>query len=186
MAHFINITCFIFRNSKISPKLEFGDVFQTYKCIGLATNVYNSCFKEMYVAEFCGLATCQIVAVFVCVSSVISEGTGVKMISPAVILLYIAMALECFTLLIVVYGHASEIHRMSKSILETLPGRLILKFERNLFWRRKYARKAIQALPTIKIYFGSNNHIEKTTPLVLQQFCLFRIVELLVLLKINR
>lgn len=89
-------------------------------------------------------------------------------------LLYAWAGMICISNTLYMFGILADVSNVSEKVLGRLRGKV--EFRKN-----KWFRKWLRSCPTLKIYFGGSNYLERRTPLNLTDFVIEQTVSLLLL-----
>lgn len=96
-------------------------------------------------------------------------------------LLFIFMIENGFVVTTLVYGFCGEVHDASNKGMKRI--KKYAHVDGRSSRKMKMFRRVASSMPVLKINFGSGNFVEKSTPIVFQQFTIERLVDLLLLSK---
>jgi len=148
-----------------------------YRQIYICWNLFNEIHSSILLHFMISVSLCQIMTtcflVLVSKSGTSTENGGGVMS----VLISIIISTDCLLCFICTTSAAASIHSASVHALNSLRAH-----QRNKeLMRGKLVTKMINALPHIRTKFGTSNFIDRLTPLVMQNFNVHRIVDLLLL-----
>ncbi|CAL8121240.1 unnamed protein product [Orchesella dallaii] len=155
----------VYQLSLLNVSVKQWKVLQkVYRKIQLLLQLFNKLHASgfvVYLLLVVGLG--QITCTYICI-----RYSGIPL--PVAIML-VFEALDCYLVILGVYGFAGDVNTTSKIVLQTLQCKL--KGE------KKIVRKELKSLSVLKMKFGTANYIDKMTPLIFINFNHGRIVDLL-------
>ncbi|CAL8121244.1 unnamed protein product [Orchesella dallaii] len=145
---------------------EWNGLKRIYRRVQLLLKLFNEVHASNIIINFLlvvGFA--QVMCTYICIRS-----SGIPL---PVIIVLIFEILDCYILILGVYGFAGDVNTTSIIVLETMRCKLV--------GGNKIVRKELQSFSELKTGFGTANYIKKMTPLVFINFNHARIVDLLLL-----
>lgn len=143
----------------------------------ILVGLLNICLGSTLVVLLIGLGICQVMSAFILINP---HTAGLTPIPLKVF--YAVIAFIVSPILVIAYGFAGNFYDASVKSLHDLKrkAKLTLLKQRK---QRKVCEKFLASCQVQKIQFGATNYIDKLTPLVFQQFCIDRIIDLVLVQK---
>lgn len=146
---------------------------QVYRELQILSTLYNVIQKDTVMCTFISSIICCIV---VCLYCLITLGSGISL--PQFIMFSVILA-DTVMGIIVMFGTFSKVNQKSLNVLEIIKEKVVTMFLKKQ--ERNWLNKFVRSLPPLKVLIGDDNFVDKATPLVLLDFCLGMLVNLLLL-----
>ncbi len=162
---------------EISKRYFINQGFIIQRSLHIVVQLLNICMGSTLVVLFFGLGICQVISAFILLNPHTAALTPIP-------LKIVCAIVACFVFptLLIVYGFAGKFYDDSIKFLQDLQRKVKLTFIKQTKRRIEY-EKFLVSCQVQKIRFGLTNFIDKLTPLVFQQFCMDRIIDLVLVQK---
>ncbi|CAL8098701.1 unnamed protein product [Orchesella dallaii] len=155
-----------------SPK-----VILKYRQLQILTKYYNWIQQDAIIALMLTLVICL---------TVVSSYVIIKMgshVSPTHFLFFWCALVDALAAIIVIYGEFASLHTQSRLVLTMFRSQVIPTLTAAKFssFKQKLIRKYVATFYPLNVQLGSVNFVDKMTPIVLLQFCVEQLANLLLL-----
>lgn len=165
-------------SSEISfSKVEIMQLLQrklaVYRELEILSKLYNFIQKDVIIISIMGSVILGIVASLYCFISL-----GADILLPQFIIFSVIL-INSVTVIVVVFGTFGQLNDKSIHVLDKIKKKVIPKFRNKT--ERKWLSKCVRSMPPLKVRLGNVNFVDSTTPLVLLDFSLGILVNLLLI-----
>lgn len=137
----------------------------------LLADIYNELIGTQLIACLVVLCMCQIIPASLLLNCSVRSGIVLPLK-----MLYLCFVLDTLAIVFFAYGLAANLHYIS---IETLRS---LRSNQKLM-RDKCLKRVLTSCRELKVKLGEANFLERTTPLIVEQFCITWIINLVLVIK---